>query len=83
MSITSAFNTRCVLPRLIPASQICCSSNLEDPRASSVRHARYFTQAVGEDDPGRKDLLFDIATEELSHLEIVEQRGKGSASRSG
>jgi Mn-containing catalase len=32
---------------------------------------RYFTQAVGEDDPGRKDLLFDIATEELSHLEIV------------
>jgi Mn-containing catalase len=32
---------------------------------------RYFTQAVGEDDPGRKDLLFDIATEELSHLEII------------
>ena len=32
---------------------------------------RYFTQAIGEDDPGRKDLLFDIATEELSHLEIV------------
>jgi Mn-containing catalase len=31
----------------------------------------HFTQAVGEDDPGRKDLLFDIATEELSHLEIV------------
>jgi Mn-containing catalase len=26
---------------------------------------------VGEDDPGRKDLLFDIATEELSHLEII------------
>ncbi|AET93693.1 Catalase (plasmid) [Burkholderia sp. YI23] len=32
---------------------------------------RYFTQAVSEDDPGRKDLLFDIATEELSHLEII------------
>lgn len=32
---------------------------------------RYFTQGLGEDDPGRKDLLLDIATEELSHLEIV------------
>lgn len=32
---------------------------------------RYFTQALAEDDPGRKDLLMDIATEELSHLEIV------------
>ncbi|OXS21326.1 manganese catalase family protein [Pseudomonas rhodesiae] len=33
--------------------------------------ARYFTQALAEEDPGRKDLLMDIATEELSHLEIV------------
>ena len=32
---------------------------------------RYFTQGLSEDDPGRKDLLMDIATEELSHLEIV------------
>lgn len=32
---------------------------------------RYFTQALGEIDPGRKDLLLDIATEELSHLEVV------------
>jgi Mn-containing catalase len=32
---------------------------------------RYFTQGLGEDDPGRKDLLLDIATEELSHLEII------------
>src|SRR3954462_3531696 len=32
---------------------------------------RYFTQAVTEDDPGRKDLLFDIATEEMSHLEVI------------
>ncbi|MBA1324665.1 MAG: manganese catalase family protein [Chitinophagaceae bacterium] len=32
---------------------------------------RYFTQALAEDDPGRKDLLLDIATEELSHLEVV------------
>ncbi|WP_407312540.1 manganese catalase family protein [Pseudomonas sp. nanlin1] len=32
---------------------------------------RYFTQGLAEEDPGRKDLLMDIATEELSHLEIV------------
>jgi len=32
---------------------------------------RYFTQAVTEEDPGRKDMLYDIATEELSHLEII------------
>jgi len=33
--------------------------------------SRYFTQALAEEDPGRKDLLMDIATEELSHLEII------------
>ncbi len=32
---------------------------------------RYFTQGLSEDDPGRKDMLMDIATEELSHLEII------------
>ena len=32
---------------------------------------RYFTQGLGEDDMGRKDLLLDIATEELSHLEVI------------
>ena len=32
---------------------------------------RYFTQGLAEDDPGRKDLLLDIATEELSHLEVI------------
>lgn len=32
---------------------------------------RCFTQALGEDDAGRKDLLHDIATEELSHLEVI------------
>jgi Mn-containing catalase len=26
---------------------------------------------VTEDDPGRKDMLFDIATEEMSHLEVI------------
>lgn len=32
---------------------------------------RYFTQGLAEDDPGRKDMLLDIATEELSHLEVI------------
>lgn len=32
---------------------------------------RYFTQALAEDDPGRKDMLLDIAVEELSHLEVI------------
>src|SRR5919112_122334 len=32
---------------------------------------RYFTQGLGEDDPGRKDMLLDIGTEELSQLEVV------------
>lgn len=41
------------------------------PQGELGAACRYFTQAVGEDDPGRKDLMFDIATEELSHLEII------------
>jgi Mn-containing catalase len=32
---------------------------------------RYFTQGLADLDPGRRDLLLDIATEELSHLEVV------------
>jgi len=32
---------------------------------------RYFTQAIGDEDAGRKDMLIDIATEELSHLEVI------------
>jgi len=32
---------------------------------------RYFTQGVADEDPGRKDMLLDIATEELSHLEVI------------
>src|SRR6201747_1010930 len=41
------------------------------PQGELAAACRYFTQAVSEDDPGRKDMLFDIATEELSHLEII------------
>jgi len=41
------------------------------PQGELAAACRYFTQALGEDDPGRKDMLMDIATEELSHLEII------------
>jgi Mn-containing catalase len=41
------------------------------PQGELAAAMRYFTQALSEDDPGRKDMLLDIATEELSHLEII------------
>ncbi|MDB5885198.1 MAG: Catalase [Polaromonas sp.] len=41
------------------------------PQGELAAACRYFTQALGEEDPGRKDLLMDIATEELSHLEVI------------
>ena len=41
------------------------------PQGELAAAMRYFTQALAEDDVGRKDLLLDIATEELSHLEII------------
>jgi hypothetical protein len=36
------------------------------PQGELAAAMRYFTQALSEDDPGRKDMLLDIATEELS-----------------
>ncbi|GGM15053.1 manganese catalase family protein [Pseudomonas asuensis] len=41
------------------------------PQGELAAAMRYFTQGLAEDDAGRKDLLMDIATEELSHLEII------------
>ncbi|AOB26079.1 MULTISPECIES: manganese catalase family protein [Bordetella] len=41
------------------------------PQGELAAACRYFTQALAEDDPGRKDMLLDIATEELSHLEVI------------
>ncbi len=32
---------------------------------------RYFTQGLCELDAGRKEMLMDIATEELSHIEVI------------
>lgn len=41
------------------------------PQGELAAAMRYFTQAIAETDPGRKDMLYDIATEELSHLEVI------------
>ena len=41
------------------------------PQGELAAAMRYFVQGVAEDDPGRKDMLMDIATEELSHLEVI------------
>jgi Mn-containing catalase len=41
------------------------------PQGELAAACRYFTQAIAEEDPGRKDMLFDISTEELSHLEVI------------
>lgn len=41
------------------------------PQGEQAAAMRYFTQAVAEEDAGRKDMLLDIATEELSHLEVI------------
>src|ERR1700730_8409975 len=41
------------------------------PQGELAAACRYFSQFLAEDDPGRKDMLIDIATEELSHLEVI------------
>ena len=41
------------------------------PQGELAAACRYFTQALSEEDAGRKDMLMDIATEELSHLEVI------------
>jgi Mn-containing catalase len=55
------------------------------PNGELAAAMRYFTQGWAESDIARRDMLLDIATEELSHLEMVAQmltmllRGKPSA----
>lgn len=41
------------------------------PQGELAAACRYFTQGLGDDDVGRKEMPMDIATEELSHLEII------------
>ena len=52
------------------------------PQGELAAAMRYFSQYLADDDPARKDMLIDIATEELSHLEmigtIVSMLGKGA-----
>ncbi len=41
------------------------------PQGELAAAMRYFTQGLADEDIGRRDMLMDIATEELSHLEII------------
>jgi Mn-containing catalase len=41
------------------------------PQGELAAAMRYFTQGLADEDPGRKDMLIDIATEEFSHLEVI------------
>jgi Mn-containing catalase len=43
------------------------------PNGELAAALRYFTQAWNDPDPRRRGMLLDIATEELSHLEMVGQ----------
>jgi Mn-containing catalase len=45
---------------------------LGGPQGDRAAAMRCFTQTLGEEDPGRKDMLLDIATEALSHLEVID-----------
>ncbi len=51
-------------------SRIYCSNSLAALRASWPPRV-VISPGISDDDPGRKDMLMDIATEELSHLEII------------
>ena len=50
-----------------------CLEQFGGPNGELGAAMRYFTQGWAESDPGRRDLLLDIATEELSHLEMIGQ----------
>src|ERR1700761_3780885 len=54
-----------------PALSTLLLEQFGGPQGELAAAMRYFTQALGESDPGRKDMLLDIATEELSHLEVI------------
>jgi Mn-containing catalase len=50
-----------------------CLEQFGGPNGELAAAMRYFTQAWTESDIGRRDMLLDIATEELSHLEMIGQ----------
>jgi Mn-containing catalase len=56
-----------------PAFAKMCLEQFGGPNGELAAAMRYYTQAWGESDIGRRDMLLDIATEELSHLEMIGQ----------
>lgn len=54
-----------------PKLAIAMLEQFGGPQGELAAALRYFTQGIAESDAGRKDMLLDIATEELSHLEII------------
>lgn len=56
-----------------PAFAKMCLEQFGGPQGELAAAMRYFTQGWTESDPARRDMLLDIATEELSHLEMVGQ----------
>lgn len=56
-----------------PAFAKMCLEQFGGPQGELAAAMRYFTQGWAESDVARRDMLLDIATEELSHLEMVGQ----------
>lgn len=56
-----------------PAFAKMCLEQFGGPNGELAAAMRYFTQGWAESDPARRDMLLDIATEELSHLEMIGQ----------
>ncbi len=50
-----------------------CLEQFGGPNGELAAAMRYFTQGWAESDVPRRDMLLDIATEELSHLEMIGQ----------
>lgn len=63
------YTDRVAEPNPVLASLLLEQSGVTDGELAA--EMRYFTQGLAEDDAGCKDLLFDIATEDLSHLEVI------------
>lgn len=56
-----------------PAFAKMCLEQFGGPNGELAAAMRYFTQGWTESDVPRRDMLLDIATEELSHLEMIGQ----------
>ncbi|HKU68103.1 MAG TPA: manganese catalase family protein, partial [Candidatus Baltobacteraceae bacterium] len=54
-----------------PAFAKMCLEQFGGPNGELAAAMRYFTQGWAESDVPRRDMLLDIATEELSHLEMI------------